>query len=96
MSSRLGSLVSLLAAHNSFAQASPMLQELPGIRVDDNTIAETAEQVGRVVLARQEAALAESRQRRRPPEAQVRPQRLYVSADGRDEPTDQPINWSTD
>ena len=87
MSSRLGSLVSLLAAHNSFDQASRMLQELLGIRVDDNTIAETAEQVGHVVLARQEAAVAESRQRRRPPEAQVQPKRLYVSADGALAPT---------
>jgi len=87
LSSRLASLVSLVAAHSSFDQASRMVEELLGIRVDDNTIAETAEQVGRVVLARQEAAVAESRQRRRPPEAQVRPQRLYVSADGALAPT---------
>ena len=82
LSNRLASLVSLLAAHNSFDQASRMVQELLGIRVDDNTIAQTAEQVGGVVLARQEAAVAASRAQRQPPQAQVRPQRLYVSADG--------------
>ena len=87
LSSRLASLVSLVAAHSSFDQASRMVEELLGIRVDDNTIAETAEQVGRVVLARQEAAVNRCRQRRQPPTAEVRPQRLYVSADGALAPT---------
>jgi len=80
-------MVSLLAAQTSFDQVSRMVQELLGIRVDDNTIAETAEHVGKVVLARQDAAVAECRQRRRPPEAEVRPQRLYLSADGALAPT---------
>jgi len=83
----LASLVSLVAAHSSFDQASRMVEELLGIRVDDNTIAETAEQVGRVVLARQEAAVNRCRQRRQPPTAEVRPQRLYVSVDGALAPT---------
>jgi hypothetical protein len=87
LSNRVASLVSLLASQSSFDQARQMAMELLGIRVDDNTIAQTAEQVGEVVLQRQDAAVAQSRQQRQPPPAQVRPDRLYVSADGTLAPT---------
>lgn len=87
MSNRLASLVSLLGCHSSFDQARQMVTELLGIRVDDNSIAQSAEQVGQVLLARQDAAVTESRRRRQPPAAQVRPDRLYISADGALAPT---------
>jgi len=87
LSNRVASLVSLLASQSSFDQARQMVAELLGIRVDDNTICQTSEQVGQVVLQRQDAAVAQARQQRQPPPAQVRPDRLYVSADGALAPT---------
>jgi len=82
LSSRLASMVSLLAAQSSFDQAGQMAEELLGIRVDDNTIAKTAEEVGAVVLARNDVAVSKSLELREPPKTQVQPKRLYISTDG--------------
>ena len=87
LSNRLAAAASLLAAHSSFAEASRMLQELIGVVVDDNTIVQTAERAGSVVLAVEDAAVRQALERRQPPAAQVRPRRLYVSADGTTAPT---------
>jgi hypothetical protein len=82
LSNRLASAVSLLAAQSSFEEAGRTLRELVGVVLDDNTIAETAERVGEVILARNDAAVEEALEQRQPPEAQVKPERLYISTDG--------------
>ena len=87
LSNRLASAVSLLAAQNSFDEAGRILQELQGVVVDDNIIANTAERVGEAILARNDATVQEALEYRRPPEAQVRPERLYISTDGTTAPT---------
>ena len=87
LSNRLASAVSLLAAQSSFDEAGRMLRELVGVVVDDNTIAQTAERVGGTILAGNDAAVHEALDRREPPAAEVRPQRLYVSTDGTTAPT---------
>jgi len=87
LSNHLASAVSLLASQTSFDQAGRMLEELLGVRVDDNTIAQTAERVGAVVLERNDAAVTGALERRNPPKAQVHPERLYISTDGTTAPT---------
>jgi len=87
LSNRLAAAASLLAAHSSFSEAGRMLQELTGVAVDDNTIAQTAERAGSVVAAGDDAAVRRALERRRPPAAQARPRRLYISADGTTAPT---------
>jgi len=87
LSNRLAASASLLAAHGSFAEAGRILQELTGVVVDDNTIAQTAERAGSVVVAGNDAAVRQALERREPPAAQVRPRRLYISADGTTAPT---------
>jgi hypothetical protein len=89
LSSRLASAVCLLAVQNSFEEAGRTLRELLGVVVDDNVIAHTAEGVGAVLLARQDAAVDGALRDRRPPEAEVRPRRLYISTDGTTLPTRQ-------
>lgn len=64
-----------------------MLWELLRVRVDDNTLASVAEQVGMTAMERQDAKVREALADRRPPRAEVRPQRLYVSTDGAKAPT---------
>ena len=87
LSNRLASAVSLLAAQSSFEEAGRTLKELVGVVVDDNTIAHTAEQVGGTILACNDVCVQEALERRRPPEAEVRPERLYISTDGAKAPT---------
>jgi len=87
LSNRLASAASLLAAQTSFAEAGRMLQELLGVVVDDNTIAQTAERAGAAVLAGNDAAVEQALERRQPPPAANRPQRLYISTDGTTAPT---------
>lgn len=87
MSNRLASAASLLAMQTSFAESARMLEELLGVRVDDNTIAQVAERVGAVVLGQQDASVSGALERREPPLAKVHPQRLYVSMDGTTAPT---------
>lgn len=87
LSNRLASAVSLLAAQSSFEEAGRTLQALTGIVVDDNTIAHAAEQAGRAILARNDTAVQEALENRRPPTAEVQPPRLYISTDGTTAPT---------
>ncbi len=87
LSNRLASITCLLAAQSSFEETSRTLHELLGIRIDDNMLAAAAERAGAVVLARQDAAIEESLANRRPPAAEVEPQRLYISTDGTTAPT---------
>jgi len=88
LSNRLAASVSLLAAHNSFADAGRMLQELVGVKVDDNTVALVAESAGAAVMAANDASVEEALEHRRPASSQVQPvpQRLYVSTDGANAP----------
>jgi hypothetical protein len=87
LSNRLAAAGSLLAAQNSFEEASRMLWELVGVRVDDNTLAEAAERAGSVAMDRRDALVQEALESRRPPSPQVQPQRLYISTDGTTAPT---------
>ena len=87
LSNRLASMTCLLAAQSSFEEVSRTLHELLGFRVDDNMLAAAAERAGAVVLARQDAAVEESLANRRPPPAEVQPERLYISMDGTTAPT---------
>ena len=87
LSNYLAAVVSLLAAHSSFDQAGQLVHELTGIRVDDNAIERTAQQVGEVVMAREDTAVTEAVEGRTPPAAEAQPARLYVSADGTTAPT---------
>lgn len=87
LSNRLSAAASLLAAHSSFVEAGRVLGELTGVALDDNTIAQTAERAGSALLVANDAAVQRALTERRPPGAQVRPQRLYVSADGTTAPT---------
>jgi len=87
LSNRLAAAGSLLAAQNSFEEASRMLWELVRIHVDDNTLAVAAERAGSVAMARQDAAVKEALANRQPPPAQVRPERLCISTDGTIAPT---------
>ena len=87
LSNRLGSLASLLAAQSSFAEASRTLQEILGVRVDDNTLAEASERAGAAVLAWNDAAIERALADRQPPPAEIRPERLYISMDGTTAPT---------
>lgn len=82
LSARLSATVSLVATHTGFAQAGRLVEELIGIRVDDNTLARTAEQAGGVAMAREQEAVERFQASRAFPEARVRPSRLYVSWDG--------------
>lgn len=87
LSSRLAAVVSLLAVETSFDQASQMVHELTGLRVDDNTIQRTAERAGKVLLDRNDRAIQQALEQRDPPPARVQPARLYISADGTTAPT---------
>ncbi len=87
LSNRLAGSVSLLASQVSFDQSRQMVGELLGLRIDENTIALTAQHAGAAVLAQHDRGVAEALESRRPPEPQVRPSRLYVSADGVIAPT---------
>lgn len=87
LSNRLASAVSLLAIQSSFDEAGRILQELQGVVVDDNIIANAAEQVGGTILSRNDACVKEALDHRTPPEAEVRPERLYISTDGAKAPT---------
>jgi hypothetical protein len=87
LSSRLAAVVSLLAVQASFDQASQLVHELTGVRVDDNTIQRTAERAGQVLLDREDHAVQQALESREPPAPRVEPRRLYVSADGTTAPT---------
>ena len=59
-----------------------MLEHLWGLRVDDNLLQAAAHRAGKVVLDRQDQAIAEALEHRRPPASVVQPERLYISTDG--------------
>lgn len=87
LSNRLAAAGSLLAAQSSFEEASRTLEQLVGVRVDDNTLQQAAERAGAAALAAQDRQLQQALAQRQPPAASVRPARLYVSADGTTAPT---------
>ena len=71
-----------LAVDDSFEHTSRKIEELFGQKISDNTIERVVHQVGNVVLAQQDSMLDDFSKDRQIPEAQVKPQRLYICPDG--------------
>ena len=71
-----------LAVDDSFEHTSRKIEELFGQKISDNTVERIVHQVGNVVLAGQDAKLDDFSTRRQIPDAQARPQRLYICPDG--------------
>jgi len=71
-----------LAVDDSFEHTSRKIEELFGQKVSDNTIERVVQQVGNTALAAQDAVLNDFSRDRQIPDAQVKPQRLYICPDG--------------
>lgn len=82
LSAGLAKACCLLAVDDSFEQTARKIEQLFGQKVSPNTIERLTHQVGAVLLAHQDQVLVDFQQDRKPPHAQVRPERLYVAADG--------------
>jgi hypothetical protein len=72
----------MLAVDDSFEQTSRKIEGLLGQKVSDNTIERVAQKVGSVVLEQQDQELQQYFDHKVVPEAQTRPDRLYVGVDG--------------
>jgi hypothetical protein len=72
----------LLAVDDSFEQTSRKIKRLLGQKVSDNTIERVVQKVGSVVVDQQDQQLQEFLDHKHIPEAQSRPDRLYVAVDG--------------
>lgn len=72
----------MLAVDDSFEQTSRKIEGLLGQKVSDNTIERVAQKVGSVVLEQQDQELQQYFDHKVVPEAQTRPDRLYVAVDG--------------
>jgi hypothetical protein len=82
LSAGLAKACCLLAVDDSFEQTARKLEQLFGQKVSPNTIERLVHQVGAVLLRQQDQELVEFKEDRKPPHAQVTPERLYVAADG--------------
>jgi hypothetical protein len=72
----------MLTVDDSFEQTSRRIERVYGQKVSDNTVERVVHQVGAVALERQDQQLADFFEHREPPMAELKPQRLYVAADG--------------
>jgi hypothetical protein len=72
----------LLAVDDSFEQSSRKAAELLGQDVSANSIERLVHQVGQTILNEQDRNLEEFFAQREFPEAQTKPERLYVAVDG--------------
>jgi len=72
----------LLAVDDSFAQTSQKLEELLGRKVSERTVERVVHQVGSVALGQQTQELESFFQEREIPQAEAKPERLYVAVDG--------------
>jgi len=82
LSNRLASAVSLLSVDSSFEQASAKVEKLLGVKVDDNTVAGTAERAGAALLSGQDEAIERFQKTGALSEPEASPRRLYLSSDG--------------
>ena len=72
----------MLTVDDSFEQTSRRIERIYGQKVSANTVERVVHQVGAVALKRQDQQLQEFFEHREPPAAELRPNRLYVAADG--------------
>ena len=72
----------LLAVDDSFAQTSQKLEELLGQKVSERTVERVVHRVGSVALCQQTQELESFFADRQIPQAQAKPERLYVAVDG--------------
>jgi len=72
----------LLAVDDSFAQTSQKLEELLGQKVSERTVERVVHRVGSVALCQQTQELEGFFADRQIPQAQAKPERLYVAVDG--------------
>jgi hypothetical protein len=72
----------LFAVDDSFAESSRKLEQTCGQRVSQTAIERAVQQVGSAALGQQDQQLDDFLRHRKPAEAEVHPQRLYVAADG--------------
>ena len=82
LSPALAKACCLLAVDDSFELASRKIEQLFGQRVCDDTVKQVVHQVGSVVLQKQAQELDSFSKNKKIPQAQVKPERLYVSPDG--------------
>ena len=82
LSPALAKACCLLAVDDSFAQVSAKVQQLFGLRVSERSVERVVHRVGSVALSRQNAELERFSADRHIPDAQSRPQRLYIAPDG--------------
>jgi hypothetical protein len=82
LSAGLAKACCLLAVDDSFEQTARKIEQLFGQKVSPNTIDRLTHQVGAVLSAHQDQVLVDFQKDRKPPQAQVTPNRLYVAADG--------------
>jgi hypothetical protein len=74
--------IARVAARDTFAGATATLQELTGVALSASTVARTAVRVG-ATLARAQQEWGQQHQAGQPPSVRHRPQRLYVTLDGK-------------
>jgi len=72
----------LLAVDDSFAQTSQKLEELLGQKVSERTVERVVHRVGSVALGQQTQELESFFEERKIPQAEAKPERLYVAVDG--------------
>jgi len=72
----------MLVVDDSFEQTSRKIEDIYGQKVSPNTIERLTHQVGTVVLQQADQQLSDFHEDRQIPKGQLRPQRLYIAADG--------------
>lgn len=82
LSAPLARACCVLAVDDSFNQTSVKIEELTGQRVSDKTIERVVHQIGSVVIKQQDEQRSGFVNQRLMPQAEVKPQRLYICPDG--------------
>lgn len=82
LSPALAKACCLLAVDDSFARVSGKLQELFGLKVSERSVERIVHRVGSVALGQRSQQLEDFFADRQIPQAQIKAQRLYVTADG--------------
>lgn len=82
LSAGLAKACCLLAVDDSFEQTARKIEQLFGQKVSPNTIERLTHQVGAVLLQQQDQEVVAFQTARKPPQAQVTADRLYIAADG--------------
>ena len=82
LSPGLARMCCMLTVDDSFAESSRKVEQTCGQKVSQTTIERVVQQVGSVVLRQQDQHFQSFLSNREPPKPQVKPERLYVAADG--------------